>query len=109
MFSLDHAKVNVRKQTTIINILFKMQLISKKYLMLETHCNKMFKKMKQNFQLYYFYGENKNARRTQVWCTLIAQKYTSWLPKGEGVASCLITAKHIPCKIKGRSILKITN
>jgi len=27
MFSLDHAKVNVRKQTTIINILFKMQFI----------------------------------------------------------------------------------
>ena len=33
----------------------------------------LFKKMKQNFQLHYFYGENKNAIRTQVWCTLIAQ------------------------------------
>ncbi len=33
----------------------------------------MFKKMKQNFQLHYFYGENENAIRTQVWCTLIAQ------------------------------------
>ena len=32
-----------------------------------------FKKMKQNFQLHYFYGENENAIRTQVWCTLIAQ------------------------------------
>ena len=31
------------------------------------------KKMKQNFQLHYFYGENGNAIRTQVWCTLIAQ------------------------------------
>jgi len=29
--------------------------------------------MKQNFQLYYFYEENENAIRTQVWCTLIAQ------------------------------------
>ena len=29
--------------------------------------------MKQNFQLYYFYGENVNAIYTQVWCTLIAQ------------------------------------
>ena len=27
----------------------------------------------QNFQLHYFYGENENAIRTQVWCTLIAQ------------------------------------
>lgn len=33
----------------------------------------LFKKMKQNFQLDYFYGENENAIRTQVWCTLIAQ------------------------------------
>ena len=33
----------------------------------------LFTKMKQNFQLHYFYGENENAIRTQVWCTLIAQ------------------------------------
>jgi IS4 transposase len=33
----------------------------------------LFKKMKQNFQLHYFYGESDNAIRTQVWCTLIAQ------------------------------------
>ena len=29
--------------------------------------------MKQNFQLHYFYGENENTIRTQLWCTLIAQ------------------------------------
>ena len=33
----------------------------------------LFKKMKQNFQLHYFYGENETAIRTQVWCTFIAQ------------------------------------
>ena len=33
----------------------------------------LFKKMKQNFQLHYYYGENENAIRTQVWCTLNAQ------------------------------------
>jgi hypothetical protein len=33
----------------------------------------LFKKMKQNFQLNYFYGESVNAIYTQVWCTLIAQ------------------------------------
>ena len=33
----------------------------------------LFKKMKQNFQLHYFYGENENAIYTQVCCTLIAQ------------------------------------
>lgn len=33
----------------------------------------LFKKMKHNFQLHYFYGENGNAICTQVWCSLIAQ------------------------------------
>ncbi|TKG92889.1 hypothetical protein EYV94_18115 [Puteibacter caeruleilacunae] len=33
----------------------------------------LFKKMKQNFQLHYFYGENENVIRTQEWCTLIAK------------------------------------
>jgi IS4 transposase len=33
----------------------------------------LFKKMKQNFQLHYFYGENENAIYMQVWYTLIAQ------------------------------------
>ena len=33
----------------------------------------LFKKMKQNFQLHFFYGESINAIYTQVWCTLIAQ------------------------------------
>lgn len=33
----------------------------------------LFKKMKQNFQLHFFYGESENAIRTQIWCTLIAQ------------------------------------
>lgn len=44
-------------------------LIYKKRWGIET----LFKKMKQNFQLHYFYGENENAIRTQVWSTLIAQ------------------------------------
>lgn len=33
----------------------------------------LFKKMKHNFQLRYFYGESENAIRIQIWCTLIAQ------------------------------------
>lgn len=41
----------------------------------------MFKKMKQNFQLHYFYGENVNAIYTQVWCTLIAQLLLTVLQK----------------------------
>lgn len=41
----------------------------------------LFKKMKQNFQLNYFYGENTNAIYTQVWCTLIAQLLLTVLQK----------------------------
>ena len=41
----------------------------------------LFKKMKQNFQLHYFYGENENAIRTQVWCTFIAQLLLSVVQK----------------------------
>jgi hypothetical protein len=33
----------------------------------------LFKKMKQNFQLHYFYGENVNTIYMQVWCALIVQ------------------------------------
>ena len=31
-----------------------------------------FKKIKQNFQLTYFYSDTENGIKTQVWCTLIA-------------------------------------
>lgn len=33
----------------------------------------LFKKLKQNFQLHYFYSETENGIRTQIWITLIAQ------------------------------------
>jgi len=33
----------------------------------------IFKKLKQNFQLRYFYSETENGIKTQIWCTLIAQ------------------------------------
>ncbi len=33
----------------------------------------LFKKLKQNFQLHYFYSETENGIKTQVWITLIAQ------------------------------------
>lgn len=41
----------------------------------------LFKKMKQNFQLHFFYGENENAIRTQIWCTLIVQLLLTVLQK----------------------------
>jgi hypothetical protein len=44
----------------------------------------LFKKMKQNFQLHYFYGETENAIKTQIWCTLIAQLLMTVLQKKAG-------------------------
>jgi len=32
----------------------------------------LFKRMKQNLQLQYFFGDNENAIRIHIWCTLIA-------------------------------------
>jgi len=51
----------------------------------------LFKKMKQNFQLHYFYGENENAIRTQVWCTLIAQLLLTVLQKTADVKKAFST------------------
>ena len=51
----------------------------------------LFKKMKQNFQLHYFYGENENAIRTQVWCTLIAQLLLTVLQKKADVTKAFST------------------
>lgn len=31
-----------------------------------------FKRIKQNYQLHYFLGDNENAIKIQIWCTLIA-------------------------------------
>jgi len=51
----------------------------------------LFKKMKQNFQRHCFYGENDNAIRTQVWCTLIAQLLLSVLQKKAAVKKAFST------------------
>lgn len=51
----------------------------------------VIQKMKQNFQLNYFYGENENAIRTQVWCTLIAQLLLTVLQKKASVKKAFST------------------
>ena len=35
----------------------------------------LFKQIKQNFPLRYFYGESANAIKIQIWVTLIANYY----------------------------------
>jgi hypothetical protein len=41
----------------------------------------LFKKVKQNFPLQYFYGDNQNAIQIQIWCTLIALLLISFMKK----------------------------
>jgi len=41
----------------------------------------LFKKIKQNFPLQYFYGENQNAIQIQIWCTLIALLLITYMKK----------------------------
>jgi IS4 transposase len=33
----------------------------------------VFKKLKQNFQLHFFYSDSENGIKTQIWCTLTAR------------------------------------
>ncbi len=42
----------------------------------------LFKQMKQNFPLKYFYGESANAIKTQIWVTLIANLLLMVMQRG---------------------------
>lgn len=42
----------------------------------------LFKQIKQNFPLKYFYGENTNAIKTQIWVTLIANLILMVMQRG---------------------------
>lgn len=66
----------------------------------------LFKKMKQNFQLHYFYGENENAIRSQVWCTLIAQLLLTVLQKKAKVTKAFSTVATL-IRIHSVSLLDV--
>jgi IS4 transposase len=42
----------------------------------------LFKQIKQNFPLKYFYGENANAIKIKIWVTLIAYLLLTIMKKG---------------------------
>ena len=44
----------------------------------------LFKQLKQNFPLKYFLGDNENAIKIQVWCTLIVNLLFTIIKKGIG-------------------------
>ena len=41
-----------------------------------------FKRIKQNYPLQYFLGDNENAIKIQIWCTLIADLLLKVIKKG---------------------------
>ncbi|MDR2854454.1 MAG: IS4 family transposase [Prevotellaceae bacterium] len=43
-----------------------------------------FKKLKQNFQLHFFYSDTENGIKTQIWCTLIAHLLLNVVSKISG-------------------------
>jgi Transposase DDE domain/Domain of unknown function (DUF4372) len=51
----------------------------------------LFKKLKQNFQLHFFYSETENGIKTQIWCTLIAQLLLMLLKVKSGTAKAFST------------------
>jgi IS4 transposase len=58
----------------------------------------LFKQIKQNFPLKYFYGESANAIKIQIWVTLIANLLLTIMKKGltrSWSFSGLATMKHL--------------
>jgi IS4 transposase len=45
----------------------------------------VFKKMKQNFQLHFFYSESENGIKTRIWATLIAHLLLAVLKRKSNV------------------------
>jgi len=60
-----------------------------------------FKKLKQNFQLHFFYSERENGIKTQVWATLIAHLLLTVLmrksetDKAFSIVAALIRINHL--------------
>jgi len=51
----------------------------------------VFKKLKQNFQLHFFYSESENGIKTQVWATLIAHLLLTVLMRKSGTNKAFST------------------
>ena len=51
----------------------------------------VFKKLKQNFQLHFFYSESENGIKTQVWATLIAHLLLTVLMRKSGTRKAFST------------------
>ena len=73
-----------------------------------------FKKLKQNFPLHYFLGDNQNAIEIQIWCALIALLLLSHIHyqnKSKMAFSNMVTIlrMHLPSYISIKDLLALHN
>lgn len=73
-----------------------------------------FKKLKQNFPLYYFLGDNQNAIEIQIWCSLIALLLLSHIHyqnKSKMAFSNMVSIlrMHLPSYISIKELLALHN
>lgn len=73
-----------------------------------------FKKLKQNFPLHYFLGDNQNAIEIQIWCALIALLLLShihFLNKSKMAFSNMVSIlrMHMPSYISIKDLLALHN
>jgi len=73
-----------------------------------------FKKLKQNFPLQYFLGDNQNAIEIQIWCSLIALLLLSHIHyqnKSKMAFSNLVSIlrMHLPSYISIKDLLALHN
>lgn len=77
---ITYVDIKKGKQPKLIRLLtndFDIVLIYKRKWLIES----LFKQIKQNFPLRYFYGESANAIKIQIWVTLIANLLMTLLQK----------------------------
>ncbi len=73
-----------------------------------------FKKLKQNFPLHYFLGDNQNAIEIQIWCALIALLLLSHIHfqnKSKMAFSNMVSIlrMHLPSYISIKDLLALHN
>ena len=93
MWRIDHIHLNYKKKyqekTLCLRLVYYRDEQGRKYKFITNHWDitaeevaliykylwkieTTFKKLKQNFQLPFFYSDTENGIKTQIWCTLIA-------------------------------------
>lgn len=74
------AKKDINLEFITNNILFEAKVICQIY-KYRWQIEMLYKRLKQNYPLQYFLGDNENAIKIQVWCALIADLLIKYIQK----------------------------